>query len=377
MYNNFMKFLTTKTTIVGIVVCLAFQLIFGVIWLTGYKDVNNNISNMSISLVNKDTSILGMKIEESITKNIPFTVKKSNDMKDAKESLEERKAKMIIYIPKDFSKNLKKSNSVIRYYINESNPVIVKNAMQNVAKNVTESVNNNIHQQSKATLTNDPVSNEIFYSNKINSFAYQMLPLMIVLAAYVGSMIMGLNLIQSAITMKKEHPLRIFLYRNITNITTAIITGLLGTIIILSLTDLNIDFFSLWGYEIICLLAFLSLSQLIFYILGQGGMLLNIIILSIQLVTSGAMVPRETLNKFYFHVSEYLPATYVVDGFYSLLFGGGNTVRDTVILLIFIAVTIMLSLICASLYLFSPQKNKKGAVQNENKSEKLKASQSK
>jgi uncharacterized phage infection (PIP) family protein YhgE len=51
-------------------------------------------------------------------------------------------------------------------------------------------------------------------------------------------------------------------------------------------------------------------------------MLFNIILLSVQLVTSGAMVPRELLSGFYRRVSDFLPATYAVEGNMNLMFGG-------------------------------------------------------
>ncbi|MNC51780.1 hypothetical protein D3C75_1010860 [compost metagenome] len=51
-------------------------------------------------------------------------------------------------------------------------------------------------------------------------------------------------------------------------------------------------------------------------------MLFNIAMLSLQLVTSGALVPRFLLNDFYRSFSEVLPATYAVEGLMSLQFGG-------------------------------------------------------
>jgi uncharacterized phage infection (PIP) family protein YhgE len=63
-------------------------------------------------------------------------------------------------------------------------------------------------------------------------------------------------------------------------------------------------------------------AQIFLLLFGNAGMLFNIVVLSAQLVSSGAMVPRELLSDFYHGLSLYLPATYAVQGNMNLLFGG-------------------------------------------------------
>lgn len=58
---------------------------------------------------------------------------------------------------------------------------------------------------------------------------------------------------------------------------------------------------------------------------GMAGMLMNMAVLSLQLVTSGTVVPRELLADVYQWIGQLLPATYAVEGYMNLLFGGAGT----------------------------------------------------
>ena len=69
-------------------------------------------------------------------------------------------------------------------------------------------------------------------------------------------------------------------------------------------------------------------------------MVFNIILLSIQLVTSGVMVPERMLPEFYQVLSPYLPATYAANGYYTVIFGGEGILNDMNMLLLISAVTL-------------------------------------
>lgn len=79
---------------------------------------------------------------------------------------------------------------------------------------------------------------------------------------------------------------------------------------------------TMWLFQTLFVMTFMFVAQIFLLLFGPAGMLFNIILLSLQLVTSGAMVPRELLSNFYYSVSKVLPATYAVEGNMNLLFGG-------------------------------------------------------
>ena len=73
-----------------------------------------------------------------------------------------------------------------------------------------------------------------------------------------------------------------------------------------------------WLFQALFLCTFMFFSQFFWICFGPAGSLFNIISLSLQLVSSGAMVPRELLNSFYSGIGQYLPATYAVQGILSI-----------------------------------------------------------
>jgi uncharacterized phage infection (PIP) family protein YhgE len=78
-------------------------------------------------------------------------------------------------------------------------------------------------------------------------------------------------------------------------------------------------------------------------------MLFNIAMLSLQLVSSGAMVPRELLSGFYRSMSDYFPATYAVEGLMNILFGGPGSGSAAGVLVLMSAVVLAVTFVVAAL----------------------------
>jgi uncharacterized phage infection (PIP) family protein YhgE len=74
-------------------------------------------------------------------------------------------------------------------------------------------------------------------------------------------------------------------------------------------------------------------------VFGNAGMIFNIISLSLQLVSSGVIVPHEMLSKTYQTIGELFPATYAANGYYTIIFGGVNLAENIISLLLIILVT--------------------------------------
>jgi uncharacterized phage infection (PIP) family protein YhgE len=83
-------------------------------------------------------------------------------------------------------------------------------------------------------------------------------------------------------------------------------------------------------------------AQLFLILFSMAGMLFNIIMLSAQLVSSGAMVPRELLSDFYVTLGQVFPATYAVEGMMNLLFGGPSLLASILGLVGVMAAAILL-----------------------------------
>ncbi|MCQ6562608.1 YhgE/Pip domain-containing protein [Paenibacillus mendelii] len=364
MGNALRTFLKRPTTIVGVLTALMFQVIFSVIWMTGYEGITDaeRLKQLHVGIVTLDTQS-GPAIAEKLAQSLPVQTR-TLDGGEAQQLLNERELQMVITIPENFTESLKSQGSAasIQYSINESNPALIKSMMSSIAGQVTATVNKEaVGQGVQAVLTqaklpaeqaagagavlSERVTSDFTYTNPVKGMNNQMVPMMMVLASYVGAMIMGMNLEQSAMAaaasgVGKWHR---FAARNVINIVAAVIVSLVGSSLVLALGgQAEHGFMAMWGFQALFVLTFMFLSQLFLLLFGMGGMLLNIIMLSAQLVSSGAMVPRELLSDFYLGLSKLLPATYAVEGNMNLLFGGAGNGGAIMGLLIIMAVSLAL-----------------------------------
>ncbi|KAB2442704.1 ABC-2 transporter permease [Bacillus luti] len=94
--------------------------------------------------------------------------------------------------------------------------------------------------------------------------------------------------------------------------------------------------------------AFLSLTQMFIAVFGNAGMIFNIISLSLQLVSSGVIVPHEMLSKTYQTIGKLFPATYAANGYYTIIFWGVSLEENIISLLVIILVTQLVAVITVS-----------------------------
>lgn len=348
MLQALQAYLKKPATKIGIMTAMMFQIIFSLIWMTGYEGVNDNTKQLKIAVVNDDPGF-GRKVEEQLTKSLPFQLISERSADKAKEMLNGREVQMVLHIPAEFTKQLQTpgQQAKINYTINESNPALIKSMMQSVAGGVTASVGKeaaiagaqailvqaHIPPQEAAAMARgltDKVAANLEFTNPVQGMHNQMIPMMMVLASFVGAMIMGMNLQQATgmlgagYSKWSKFGARVFI-----NAVSAVLIALVGSSLVVALGgQMGSGFLAFWLFQALFLMTFMFFSQMFLIVFGMAGMLFNISMLSIQLVSSGAMVPRELLGGFYFTISQYLPATYAVEGAMNLLFGGPGTARD-------------------------------------------------
>lgn len=361
-------FFKQPTTKAGIAVALMFQLIFCVIWMTGYDGVTENAKQLKIAIVNEDAG-MGGAIAGKLQSGLPFQTEMAASKSAAEESLNDRSVQMVIVIPAAFSKQLQISGETasVQFLVNESNPATIKSIMQGVSANVTAMVNKEavtVGAQAMLTQANVPaqqaqamaqglgekVVSDFQTVNKVKNMSNQMIPMMMVLSSFVGSMIMAMNLQQSSMaiqTLSKWHKLWT---RFVIHAASAIVISAIGSSLVLAFGGQSAHgFLAMWGFQAVFLMTFMFFTQMFVVLFGVGGMLFNIIGMSVQLVTSGAMVPREMLSPFYLELSRYLPATYAVEGSMNLLFGGPGVGSDVAVLLGMTAIAAFVALAAVAL----------------------------
>lgn len=362
MREALIAFFKQKTTVIGIVTAMMFQIIFSVVWMTGYEGVNERMDRLTIAIVNEDPMI-GATIVESLEAQLPFATATGMSLEAAQQQLEEREVQMVVHIPADFSTQLQVPDEsvAIPYFINESNPALIKSIMSGAAGTITATVNKQaIAVGAQAILTeaqlpeaqasamagalSERVVSELTYTNPVQGMSNQMIPMMLVLASYVGAMIMGMNLEQSSMFIgARVGRWKKFGARVVINIGSALVVALIGSSLVVALGgQMDHGFLTMWGFQTLFLLTFMFTAQLFLILFSMAGMLFNIILLSAQLVSSGAMVPRELLSDFYVSMGQLFPATYAVEGMMNLLFGGPSMGDDIVGLLLVMAAAVAL-----------------------------------
>ncbi|OMF24936.1 ABC transporter [Paenibacillus sp. FSL H8-0548] len=369
MKHALQAFMKRPSTIVGLITAIMFQVIFSVIWMTSYSGVTDRIDQLKIAVVNEDQQ-MGQQIASGLIQNLPFDMQELTSVDEAKQQLNARELQMVVVIPADFTQKATAADGTasIQYSINESNPALIKSIMSGAAAQITAEINSQAIKGGIQTVLGNMsvpaeqaaaaaqglsqrVTSEIQSSNVIKGMNNQMVPMMLVLASYVGAMIMGMNFEQTSMALSGSvSRWRRFAVRSMINVVAAVLVSLVGSTMLASMGGQMVEgFLHIWMYQLLFMLTFIFVSQMFLYVFGLSGMLFNIILLSAQLVTSGAIVPRELLSDFYIKLGDVLPATYAVEGTMNILFGGPSVSSDALILLIIAIVAIAISTLAVAM----------------------------
>lgn len=350
-------FLNRPTTKVGIVTAFMFQIIFAVIWMTAYDGVTDRTSQLRIAIVNEDGQ-LGKQLSGKLAEELPFETVVVTDLREAQAGLNNRDYQMVMHIPADFTQKAASADATgsIEYWINESNPALIKSIMSGAAAQITGEINSQAvalgvqaalngaqmpaeQAAAAAASLSERVTADIRSVNPVQGVNNQMVPMMMVLASFVGAMIMGMNFQQSTMAVQAQAgKWNTALVKAVLNAVSAVLVALVGTSLVALLGgQFEQGFLHMWLFQSLFLLTFMFVSQMFLSLFGLAGMLFNIMLLSVQLVSSGAIVPRELLSDFYTGLGRLLPATYAVDGNMNILFGGGPITGDCAALLLIMA----------------------------------------
>jgi uncharacterized phage infection (PIP) family protein YhgE len=269
-------------------------------------------------------------------------------------------------IPSEFGSSLTASDAkaTIHFTVNQSNPQMTRSVMDSVVARITQQLKDHTTLQGMQAVLEQlklpevqagqiaqallsKVEAETETLNPIDGMQNQMLPMMLVLGSFVGAMLMALNLHQvtmaigSALSARQHFSVRVIL-----NVAGAVVISIIGSTLIYALGgQMESGFVLFWLFSMLMLLTFMFFAQLFLLLLGMAGMFVNMMMLSLQLVTSGTIVPREVLSSFFKSLGDYLPATYAVDGLFNLGFGGIQTGHDVGILFLILAISAVIGFV--------------------------------
>ncbi|MCE5172745.1 ABC transporter permease [Paenibacillus profundus] len=359
--SAYLHLLKSPTVMIGMITALIFQVLFSLIWLTGYDHLTDNVNRFVIAVVNEDQAI-GKQAVQGMMEKLPFQIKEEASLEQAMTQLDERKLQMVVHIPENFSKQLMDptQKAVVTYSVNESNPSMMKSVMQSVASQLTTSLNEqavrtgmiNVLEkvqipQLQANSLSESMAARVVADmdniHPISNFSWTMVPMMLLLASFVGCMLFAMEMNKAAKTIKQTcGRWTLLTARSLLNITASLVITTVGTgMVTLMGVHSEQGFAVMWLFQLAYVITFLFVAQLSFYIFSDAGAWVNIALLSIQLITSGAMLPRELLPTFYRTISDYSPATYAVNGIMNLV-NGGPAISNSINSLLFILATVIL-----------------------------------
>ncbi|AJY77708.1 YhgE/Pip domain-containing protein [Paenibacillus beijingensis] len=368
MKNALRMYLKKPQSKIAVIIALMAQLIFCIVWMTAYDGVLDRVNHLKIAIVNENGEF-GSNIAKQLQSNLPFEVSTASQ-EAAMDDLVQRKVHLVLTIPDKFQQSLTTPGmqAHLSYTINESNPQLTKNVMQTIITKVTDELNRNASlqgteavlqqlklppQQAEQTAISilNKVDSNVKSLNPVNGMHNQMVPMMLVLASYVGAMMMAMNIHQVAESIgsavSKWHH---FAVRVLVIVVAAALISIVGSSLIAALGgQMESGFASFWLFHFLTLFTFMLFAQMFLIVMGMAGMFLNMTVLSLQLVTSGTIVPRQMLSGFYQSLGHYLPATYAVEGIMNLQFGGVHTGEDVEVLFVIIVSTVLLSLLVTAL----------------------------
>jgi len=359
---KFLYLLKKRPIIIGLVTAIMFQLVFNIIWMTAYRDVNNNITHFTIAVVNNDSQ-QGNVITKKLKNSLSFQLKEMNNEK-ALTLLKQRKISLIITIPKTFTNDLSNptKKAQIFYTLNASTSTMEKSVMKTIVPTITDSLNKQAVEQgiqlsfskmnvpdTVSTSLSQNLSQRVEATTKelhsFSNFALQMTPMMVLLSSFVGSMLLSMNMHQVKSIFQQEQQInkwQFWLLQQSLNIFSSILVSLVGVGLMSSLGG-NVEqgFLSIWLFHGFVFFVFLQLTQFSFYLFGETGAWANIWLFSLQLITSGSIIPTTLMNDFYVSISHYLPATYVVNGIMYFQMGGEG-IKDTYLSLVYILIVLVI-----------------------------------
>ncbi|WP_336825153.1 ABC transporter permease [Sporosarcina sp. USHLN248] len=370
-----------RGTYLGIIAAVMFQIIFFSIWLTAYKGVQDRTDSLTIGIVNEDEEI-GEQMIHELEQSLPFQVKQFNSLQIAQKEMNDRTIEMVIQIPSDFSSSIiaAEQPSII-YWINQATATFSKTMMETASLHITDEVNTTLYgmqtqstisvfneqlgqlpldekvaqaigesvQMAVGSLHPNIVEEKINKTNAVDDFSANLVPLMVIISSFAGAMVMIMQINEASHSIKQMHSKwSLFIGMQLINIGVAFILPFL-TIGLMYLFGIEIQepLIVVYLFQAIMFLSFLCFAQLFVVLLGNVGMLFNILLLSLQLVTSGVLVSTKLLPNAYSKLSTILPATYGADGYYSIVFGGrdGILMENIGILLMITAIALLISVV--------------------------------
>ena len=178
----------------------------------------------------------------------------------------------------------------------------------------------------KASVAASPVELDAEFSSEAASFGEGFAPFFLALATFVGALITWL-LLRALPTRALAAGISGFRAAG-TGLIPALAIGLGQVLIMMAVLVWGLDIHPAYllgtgAFLYLTTVAFLALQQMLIIVLGTAaGRVVSLVLLMLQLSSSGGTYPVETTPGFFQALHPFMPATYVVNGLRALITGG-------------------------------------------------------
>lgn len=362
--KNFLTLLKNGSVIGGIVMVVFYQIAFIAIFMSGYSAIPRNMDELSIAIVNEDTQA-GKQIAQQLQEQLTFKIVTDIPLDQAKEDLNNRDIHMVLHIPEDFSQKMSKQGEhpKLDFLINQSNPAMVTSTMDQVASQITNSLNQQFavqgaeaiflkldmpEDQAKALAEGIPskVTPNIMHSNPTPAGMHnQMAPFFLTMVSYVGAMIFSMMIVAGMNMVKRKMGVwPAFWSAQGVNLLVSILAPLIGlTIYFLVQGGYGAEtFVKVWLLHSLELFAAIEFMSIFSILLKDKAIFANISLMLIQTISSGAVLTYGMMDGFFKFFSHISIMYYTVQTEFSLLFGGGKIGEHLTGLIIIAAVSTLI-----------------------------------
>ena len=340
---KFKQFIKSKGAIASIFMGIFYAVAMLGIFLPGYTALPGNMDELKIALVNDDKGEAGAQIATQLQESLPFKeIDTDLTNKKALKELEKNEYALVIHIPENFSEDAQSGKGTnIDFTVNEASATMVSSAMSSVVTEINKQLSTSFSQQTAqgilmqfnvpeeqakelaTQIENSYTGNYVVMNDVPDGMHNNMLPMFITMASYVGAMIAAMQLVGSFKANRgKASKTRLFIYVQLTALIIAILSMVATLIISFSITDIDLDILlPVAGQQILVYMAAFNLCAIPIFLVGEGGMVLNIPILLLQTIANGATMPRDMMYAPYEWMSYISPMYYSVQAYLSTMFG--------------------------------------------------------
>jgi len=344
---KFTQFLKTKGAIGSIFMGIFYAVAMLGIFLPGYTAIPGSIDKLPIAIINDDKGEYGEMIADQLQENLPFQEINTHITNDeAIKKLGKNDLALVVHIPETFSADMQNGeiSSSIDFTVNEAGATVVSSTMTSVVTEINNQLSTQFSQQTAqgilmnfnvpeaqatemaAMIESSYVGNLVTINEIPDGMHNNMLPMFLTMAGYVGAMIAALQLVAAFKESRgKASRKRLFLYVQLTALIIAVLSSLAAMGIAYLVNQPSGDLFlSMFGQQILNYIVAFNFTAMFVFLIGEGGMILNIPVLLMQTLANGATISRDMMYAPYEWMSYISPMYYSVQAYFANLYGSNS-----------------------------------------------------